>query len=55
IVDCRKKAEVVQGLDDSLAPIELQCISGEPQFDRVIAEAQELDVNVINGIQSKLH
>ncbi|WMV53404.1 hypothetical protein MTR67_046789 [Solanum verrucosum] len=37
----------VQDLDDSPASIELQPISDEPQFDRVIAEAQQLDESVV--------
>ncbi|KAH0711490.1 hypothetical protein KY289_007449 [Solanum tuberosum] len=37
----------VQGLDDSPASIELQPISDEPQFDRVIAEAAQLDESVV--------
>ncbi|KAH0777657.1 hypothetical protein KY290_009068 [Solanum tuberosum] len=37
----------VQDLDDSPASIELQPISDEPQFDRVIAEAQQLDESLV--------
>ncbi|XP_004250061.1 thioredoxin-like 3-2, chloroplastic [Solanum lycopersicum] len=37
----------VQDLDDSPASIELQHISDEPQFDRVIAEAQQLDESIV--------
>lgn len=37
----------VQDLDDSPASIELQPISDEPQFDRVIAEGHQLDESVV--------
>nr|XP_015877266.2 thioredoxin-like 3-2, chloroplastic isoform X3 [Ziziphus jujuba var. spinosa] len=37
----------VQGLDDSPVSVELAAISSESQFDRVIAEAQQLEESVI--------
>ncbi|XP_019198701.1 PREDICTED: thioredoxin-like 3-2, chloroplastic [Ipomoea nil] len=37
----------VQGLDDSPASIELQPISSESQFDRVVAEAQQLGESLV--------
>ncbi|KAJ8551673.1 hypothetical protein K7X08_021688 [Anisodus acutangulus] len=38
----------VQGIDDdSLAAVELQPVCSEPEFDRVIADAQQLDESVV--------
>ncbi|XP_016552119.2 thioredoxin-like 3-2, chloroplastic isoform X1 [Capsicum annuum] len=46
------KAQVLEnhhegGIDDSPASVELQPISGESQFDRIIADAQQVDESVV--------
>ncbi|XP_009782947.1 thioredoxin-like 3-2, chloroplastic [Nicotiana tabacum] len=47
VLENNREESSVQDLDNSPASVELQPISSEAQFDRVISEAQQIDESVV--------